>query len=51
MIATAKLKYLLNKYLLKNLLYCEFPDDVPKSTLKTLEAANLILKTWMSIIL
>ena len=44
MIATVKLQYLLNKSLLKNLLSVELPDDVPKSTLKTLKAANLILK-------
>jgi uncharacterized protein len=44
MLATAKLQYLLNKSLLESLLSGELPGDVPKNTLETLKAANLILK-------
>lgn len=45
MLATAKLQYLLNKPLVESLLSGELPDDVPVSTLRTLQAASIVFNS------
>lgn len=42
MLATAKLQYLLNKALVESILLGQLPENVSRSTLKILQAANLI---------
>lgn len=41
-LATAKLQYPLNKLMIESLPSGGLPEDVPKNTLKTLKASNLI---------
>lgn len=45
LLASAKLQYLLNKSVIENILSGKLPEDVPGITLKTLQAAILILNS------